>query len=123
MGPPANRRERHFASIFCAGSQNGGVWGRGSGTSFIVFAALSGPTRGTLAGARSRFLLAARLPPWHNRLMPRTARAAVGGYCCHVIDRGDARAEVFHDPERFLARFVRLVRSARVHVPMRVVAS
>lgn len=28
--------------------------------------------------------------------MPRTARAAVGDACCHVINRGNGRAEVFH---------------------------
>ena len=28
--------------------------------------------------------------------MPRTARASVGDYCYHVINRGNARAEVFH---------------------------
>ncbi|MGO9273309.1 MAG: hypothetical protein ACLQOO_24245, partial [Terriglobia bacterium] len=28
--------------------------------------------------------------------MPRSARASAGGYCYHVINRGNARAEVFH---------------------------
>ena len=28
--------------------------------------------------------------------MPRTGRASVGDYCYHVINRGNARAEVFH---------------------------
>jgi REP element-mobilizing transposase RayT len=28
--------------------------------------------------------------------MPRTARASVGDYCYHVINRGNARTEVFH---------------------------
>ena len=28
--------------------------------------------------------------------MPRTARASVGGVCYHVLNRGNARAEVFH---------------------------
>jgi len=28
--------------------------------------------------------------------MPRTARAAGGDYCYHVINRGNGRAEVFH---------------------------
>ena len=29
--------------------------------------------------------------------MPRTARAAIGGICYHVINRGNGRARVFHD--------------------------
>jgi putative transposase len=33
--------------------------------------------------------------------MPRTARAAVGGLCYHVLNRGNGRAEVFHKPEDF----------------------
>ncbi len=28
--------------------------------------------------------------------MPRAARAAVGDYCYHVINRGNGRAVVFH---------------------------
>ena len=39
--------------------------------------------------------------------MPRTARASVGDYCYHVINRGNARAEVFHadgDYQAFLDR-------------------
>jgi len=28
--------------------------------------------------------------------MPRTARASQGGYCYHVINRGNGRAVVFH---------------------------
>src|SRR5438128_247415 len=53
--------------------------------------------------------------------MPRTARAAVGGYCYHVINRGNARAEVFHHADDY-HRFVGLLRSACVQVPMRVLA-
>lgn len=33
--------------------------------------------------------------------MPRTARAAVRGLCYHVINRGNARGEVFHKPEDY----------------------
>jgi putative transposase len=53
--------------------------------------------------------------------MPRSARAAVGGYCYHVINRGNARAEVFHHPGDYHA-FVRLLRQACRRVPMRVLA-
>ena len=43
--------------------------------------------------------------------MPRTARAAVGGLCYHVINRGNARGEVFHKPEDYAA-FCRLLQEA-----------
>jgi putative transposase len=52
--------------------------------------------------------------------MPRTARAAVGGYCYHVLNRGNERAQVFHDPDDFHA-FVQLLRQACARVPMRLV--
>jgi len=29
--------------------------------------------------------------------MPRTARASVGRVCCHVMNRGNDQAKVFHD--------------------------
>jgi hypothetical protein len=35
--------------------------------------------------------------------MPRTSRAAVGGYCYHVLNRGNGRAAVFHKDEDFQA--------------------
>ena len=53
--------------------------------------------------------------------MPRTARAAVGGFCYHVINRGNRRAEVFHDPDDYAA-FLRLLRKAHAHAPMRLLA-
>jgi hypothetical protein len=31
-----------------------------------------------------------------NIFMPRTARASVDGLCYHVMNRGNARAQVFH---------------------------
>ena len=40
--------------------------------------------------------------------MPRSARASAGGYCYHVINRGNARAEVFHKDEDLVA-FVRIM--------------
>lgn len=52
--------------------------------------------------------------------MPRTARAAVGGYCYHVINRGNEGAQVFHGEDDYHA-FVRLVRQACARVPMRVI--
>ncbi len=53
--------------------------------------------------------------------MPRTARASVGGVCYHVINRGNGRAKVFHQPEDFEA-FVALVAKAATRVPVRVIA-
>ena len=35
--------------------------------------------------------------------MPRTARASAGNYCYHVLNRGNARQEVFHKPEDYAA--------------------
>ena len=52
--------------------------------------------------------------------MPRFARASAGGYCYHVINRGNARAEVFHKDEAFGA-CVRIMGEARVRVPSHVV--
>lgn len=53
--------------------------------------------------------------------MPRTARASVGGICYHVINRGNARAEVFHKKADY-DTFVKLLASACERVPMRVLA-
>ena len=51
--------------------------------------------------------------------MPRTARAAVGGVCYHVLNRGNGRAEVFHKPEDYDA-FVELMALACERLRMRV---
>ena len=51
--------------------------------------------------------------------MPRTARAAVGGLCYHVLNRGNGRAEVFHKPEDYDA-FVELFAEANERLPMRI---
>ena len=40
--------------------------------------------------------------------MPRAARAAVGDACCHVINRGNGRAEVCHAEGAYQA-FVNLL--------------
>jgi putative transposase len=40
--------------------------------------------------------------------MPRTARASAGGYCYHVLNRGNARAKVFRKPQDYKA-FVALI--------------
>ncbi|ULA63465.1 MAG: transposase [Nitrospira sp.] len=53
--------------------------------------------------------------------MPRTARASVGDYCYHVINRGNARAEVFHADGDYQA-FITLLRDASQRIPMRILA-
>jgi len=53
--------------------------------------------------------------------MPRTARASVGGTCYHVMNRGNARSEVFHDQADYEA-FVELIGRACERVEMRVLA-
>ena len=53
--------------------------------------------------------------------MPRTARASVGGVVYHVMNRGNARAEVFHQPEDYDA-FVGLLDDGHQRLPMRVLA-
>ena len=52
--------------------------------------------------------------------MPRTARASVGGYCYHALNRGNGRAQVFHDCDDY-HRFVGLLRQACARVPMHLV--
>ena len=53
--------------------------------------------------------------------MPRTARASVGDICYHVINRGNARIEVFHKDGDYRA-FVELIRLACERIPMRILA-
>jgi putative transposase len=51
--------------------------------------------------------------------MPRTARASAGDYCYHVLNRGNGRAEVFHDASDYEA-FLELIAAATARLPMRV---
>ena len=51
--------------------------------------------------------------------MPRTARASAGGICYHVLNRGNARAKVFHKAHDYAA-FVQLIADANERLPMRV---
>jgi putative transposase len=53
--------------------------------------------------------------------MPRPKRAAPGGYCYHVLNRGNARQQVFHKDADYTA-FVRLLDEANDRQPMRVLA-
>ena len=52
--------------------------------------------------------------------MPRTARASQGGYVYHVLNRGNARGDVFHKDDDFEA-FVSLMAQANQRLAMRVV--
>jgi hypothetical protein len=51
--------------------------------------------------------------------MRRTARAALGGWCYHFLNRGNGRAEVSHKEEDFQA-FLSLLASACERLAMRV---
>lgn len=53
--------------------------------------------------------------------MPRTARASPGDICYHVINRGNARARVFHDDQDYL-RFHGQFIHARNKIAMRLAA-
>ena len=53
--------------------------------------------------------------------MPRTARASAGDCCYHIINRGNARAEVFHADGDYQA-FLNLLGQASQRLPMRILA-
>lgn len=53
--------------------------------------------------------------------MPRPKRSAPGGFCYHVISRGNSRQTVFHKDEDYAA-FLRLFDAAHERCPMRVLA-
>jgi REP element-mobilizing transposase RayT len=51
--------------------------------------------------------------------MPRTARASAANYCYHVLNRGNARAEVLHNDADYEA-FLALITEASLRRPMRL---
>jgi len=53
--------------------------------------------------------------------MPRTARGSIGGLCYHVINRGNARGEIFHKPQDYKAFEDLLIESA-TRLPIRLLA-
>src|SRR5688572_26563915 len=57
----------------------------------------------------------------YDLAMPRPKRVAPGGYCYHVLNRGNARQEVFHKPGDYAA-FVRLFDEAQRRCRMRLLA-
>src|SRR5207302_7815147 len=60
--------------------------------------------------------------PWaKGSLMPRGARDALGGYCYHVLNRGNGRRTVFHKEADFAA-FAKLLRQAGERLDVRLLA-
>jgi putative transposase len=53
--------------------------------------------------------------------MPRSARSSQGGYCYHVLNRGNDRRTVFHKPGDYEA-FRQLLTQARERTPVRLLA-
>lgn len=53
-------------------------------------------------------------------VVPRSSRASAGGYCYHVLNRGNARAEVFHKAGDYAA-FLHVMAEATLRVPMRTI--
>ncbi len=53
--------------------------------------------------------------------MPRASRVAAGGLCYHVVNRGNACAEVFHKDGDYNA-FLKIIAEASLRNPMRVLA-
>jgi putative transposase len=53
--------------------------------------------------------------------MPRNPRASLGGYCYHVLNRGNGRRTVFHKDSDFAA-FLKLLRQAGERTPVRLLA-
>src|SRR5262245_36763405 len=53
--------------------------------------------------------------------MPRNPRCPRGGYCYHVLNRGNGRRPIFHKDGHFAA-FVKLLREAGERTPVRLLA-
>ena len=53
--------------------------------------------------------------------VPRTARASCGGVCYHAMNRGNAKATLFHDDHDY-QHFEKLLRGACARIPMRLLA-
>jgi putative transposase len=51
--------------------------------------------------------------------MPRIPRASIGGHCCHVLNRGNGRQEVFHKDDDYDA-FLKAIAHGCIEVPMPV---
>jgi putative transposase len=53
--------------------------------------------------------------------MPRTARAIVGGCYYHVINRGNQKAQIFHDASDY-SQFLALIARAQARLPLPILA-
>jgi putative transposase len=53
--------------------------------------------------------------------MPRNPRSSLGGYCYHVLNRGNGRRTIFHKDGDFRA-FVKLLREAGARTPVRLLS-
>ena len=53
--------------------------------------------------------------------MPRTVRASQGKFCYHVLNRGNARSQVFHKPDDYAA-FLQALSESSVRLPMDLLA-
>ena len=53
--------------------------------------------------------------------MPRTRRASQGGYCYHVLNRGNARRTVFHKDGDYVS-FLKLLHQAGERTPIRLLS-
>src|SRR5713101_1024534 len=53
--------------------------------------------------------------------MPRSSRASLGGYCYHVLNRGNGRRTVFRKDGDYAA-FLKLLRQAGARTPVRLLA-
>ena len=69
----------------------------------------------------STFSLEVALGVVNNLNMPRTRRASQGGYCYHVLNRGNARRTVFHK-EGDYASFLKLLHEAGERTPIRLLS-
>ena len=54
--------------------------------------------------------------------MARTSRASVGGVCYRVLNRGNARQEVFHKEVDYVAALLNLMEDPGERLPMRLLA-
>ncbi len=54
-------------------------------------------------------------------LMPRSRRSSLGGFCYHILNRGNKKAQVFHDEEDY-QQFESLIGEANRRVSFRMLA-
>ena len=54
--------------------------------------------------------------------MPRTARSIVGGYCYHLVNRGNNQAAIFHEHSDYAA-FLSLIAKTQRHIELPILAA